>query len=289
MHKQSSIERDVVRIQPAIFILSALLVPVLVTAFIMLYVFPQDVGADRFAWPVMPLMSSMMLGATYLGGAYFFLVVLLTREWRYVRLGFLPITAFAGSLGIATLLHWDRFVHERFAFQIWAFLYFTVPFILPVLWYRNRRLATGGNVEQERNLPLVIRWAFGVLGAVLTIAGMLLLLFPELMLATWPWTLTALTARVMSAMFLLPGLVGLSLAYVGSWSSARYLFQAQAFTIILMLIAVYVARSNFDWTRPVSWLFTAGLSGVLLLILFTYITMRERHISIQEPDTNRTT
>ncbi len=117
-------------------------------------------------------------------------------------------------------------------------------------------------------------WA-ATIGAVLALAGILLFLFPEGMLPTWPWTITTLTARVMAAIFILPGLVGLSIALEGSWSSARYLLQAQAFTIVLMLIAVYVARADFDWSRPVSWIFTTGLAGVLLLILLTYLSMRE--------------
>jgi hypothetical protein len=213
----------------------------------------------------------MMLGATYLGGAYFFVVVLLSRQWRHVWLGFLPITAFAGALGIATLLHWDRFVHERWAFQIWALLYFTVPFILPVLWYRNQRPAAGA---QERQLPPLSRWAFGLLGAILTIAAVLLLFMPEQMAAAWPWTLTALTARIMASMYILPGLVGLGIAFDGRWDSARYLLQAQAISIILMLIAAYVARADFDWSAPASWFFTGGLSLVLLLIAYTYIRMK---------------
>jgi hypothetical protein len=254
-----------------------LLVPVLAVAFIILYVLPQDVGGNIFAWPVAPQMTAMMLGATYMGGAYFFAAVVLSRQWRHAWLGLLPVTAFAATLGIATLLHWDRFVHERFTFQIWAFLYFTVPFILPVLWYRNQRLAAGANVEREVELLPASRWAFGALGAILTIASLLLFLFPEPMLATWPWTLTPLTARVMAAMFILPGLADLSLAYDGSWSGARYILQAQAFTIILMLIAVYVARADFDWGHPASWLFTGGLGLILVLIAFVYTSGKRRY------------
>jgi hypothetical protein len=272
---RSSVESDVARVQPEILFLSALLVPILTAAFVMIYLFPEQVGADHFAWPMTPLMSSMMLGATYLGGAYFFMVVLLSRQWRHVWLGFLPVTVFAATLGITTLLHWDRFAHDRVAFQLWAFLYFSVPFILPVLWYRNLRLASGVGSGPDRSLPLVFRWIYGFLGAVLALAGILLFLFPEGMLPTWPWTITVLTARVMAAIFILPGLVGLSIAFKGSWSSARYLLQAQAFTILLMLIAVYVAHADFDWSRPVSWVFTSGLAGVLLLILLTYLSMRE--------------
>jgi hypothetical protein len=274
MHARSPDENDAVPVHIPLLILSALLVPVLVVAFAMLYLFPESVGADNFAWPVRPLMSSMMLGATYLGGAYFFMVVLLSRRWRHVRLGFLPITAFAGTLGIATLLHWGNFVHDRWAFVIWAFLYLTVPFILPVLWYRNEQPVSEADVAREGELPPLSRWTFGVLGAILTVAAVLLLVMPELMLATWPWTLTPLTARVMAAMYILPGLVGLSIAYDGRWSSARYLLQAQAFAILLMLIAVYVARADFDWVNPASWLFTGGLSLILLLIAYTYLAKR---------------
>ena len=105
MDTHSTIERHAVSVQTPLLVLAALLVPVLVVAFGMLYLFPESAGADHFAWPITPQMSSMMLGATYLGGAYFFLVVLLSRQWRQVWLGFLPNTAFAGTLGIATLLH----------------------------------------------------------------------------------------------------------------------------------------------------------------------------------------
>jgi hypothetical protein len=276
MKQVSSLDIPDIRVQPVLIVLSALLIPILTVAFIMLYLFPQSIGADYFAWPINPAMSSMMLGATYLGGAFFFVVVLVSRKWRHVWLGFIPVSAFAGTLGIATLLHWDRFVHERFAFQLWAFLYFTVPLILPILWYRNHRLYSVEKDYQEHDLNHLSRWSFGALGIILTIAGMLLLFFPQQMINTWPWTLTPLTARVMSSIFILPGLVGLSLAYVGSWESTRFLLQAQAFTIILMLIASFVARDDFDWNFPGSWLFIGGLSLVLILIVYTFISMRAR-------------
>jgi hypothetical protein len=146
MDKRASAQMSVVPVQTPLIILSVLLVPVLVVAFAMLYLFP-DTGADRFAWPVNPLMSSMMLGATYLGGAYFFLVVLLSRQWRHVWLGFLPITAFAGTLGIATMLHWDRFAHDRWAFWVWAFLYFAVP--LPPAVSLVSQPAAGGRIRHR--------------------------------------------------------------------------------------------------------------------------------------------
>lgn len=274
MHTRPSEAVETVPVQGSLLILSAVIIPVLVVSFTMLYLFPERVGTAYFAWPVRPLMSSMMLGATYISGGYFFMVVLLSRQWRHVRLGFLPITAFAGTLGMATLLHWDGFAQERWAFYVWAIIYFTVPVILPILWYRNQRWTAEADLAREGRLPVASRWAFATLGAVLTVAALLLLLVPEQMVAMWPWTLTALTARVMAAIHILPGLVGLSLAYDGHWSSARYLLQAQALAIVLMLLAVYAGRADFDWAAPTSWVFSGGLSLVLLLIGYTYSAKR---------------
>ena len=271
MRARHSVETDTVPVQPVLVALSVLLIPILVVAFLILYVRP-DAGADFFAWPISPLMSSMMLGATYLGGSYFFLVVIYSREWRHVWLGFLPISAFAATMGLATLLHWDLFVHDRFGFLVWAVLYFVVPFVLPVLWYRNQRLVVEADVEPERELTPIVRRGFGGLGVGLTVAGVLLFLVPNQMAAVWPWTLSTLTARVMAAIYLLPGLVGLGLAYAGTWNGTRYLLHSLAISVVLMLVAVVVARTDFDWSHPTSWLFAGGLIAILGLVAFAYRT-----------------
>lgn len=274
MNTRTAAGRAEAPVQPVIVVLSLLLIPVLVAAFIILYIMPHDVGRNIFAWPVNPRMSSMMLGATYFGGAYFFLIALVSRKWRHVRLGLLPVTSFAGTLGIATLLHWQNFVHDRLAFWLWAFLYFTVPLILPFLWYRNERLATRPDIEREGFLPMALRWAFGALGAVMVIASLLLFFLPQLMIASWPWTLTPLTSRIMAAMFILPGLTGLSIAYDGSWSSARFLFHAQVISIVFMLIAAVIARADIDWAAPTAYLFIGSLTLVVLLIAIAHIVRK---------------
>lgn len=229
-------------------VLAGIIVPILVAAFVMLYLLPND--TDRlFAWPVKPPMTAMMLGATYLGGAYFFTMVLISRQWHTVKLGFLPVTSFAAVLGISTILHWDRFTPGHISFVLWAFLYFTLPFVIPAVWYRNRRVAQGSSVSDEPRLPLALSLAIGALGAILTTVSVILLVFPEVLVPTWPWTLSPLTARVMAAMFALSGLVGLGIAIDRRWSSARIIFQAQAISIILILVAIVRAQDEIAWSR----------------------------------------
>ena len=246
-------------------LLAVVIVPILVAAFVILYLFSGDTGR-LFAWPVKPPMSALMLGGTYLGGAYFFAIAATTRRWHYVSLGFLPVTAFAAILGIATILHWDRFTHGQISFELWAFLYFTLPFVIPVVWYRNWRASRGLKETDERKVPSVLRIATGVLGGVLVGASIVLLLFPNVMIPIWPWALTALTARVLAAMFALSGLVGVGVAVDGRWSAARTPFQAQVVSIALILFGLVVARSDVAWSRWETWLFIAGLLLELAII-----------------------
>ena len=116
------------------------IVPILAAAFVILFVFPDSNG-ERFPWPVRPRLTAMTLGATYLLGSFYFTTVLFARRWREVEIGFLAVSTFAALLGVATIIHWDRFSHEKFQFWLWVFLYFTLPLILPVLWWRNRSTA----------------------------------------------------------------------------------------------------------------------------------------------------
>lgn len=254
------------RILPLTRVLAAIVIPALVIASIILYLIPQRSG-ELFAWSVQPTMTAMMLGATYAGGIYFFSRVLLGHSWNAVRLGFLPVTSFATLLGLATLLHWQNFTQGHLAFQLWALLYFVLPFLLPVAWYLNRRATSPSPTdEQSSMLPTGSRRMFSALGYFFTAIALALFLFPSLMIPTWPWNLTPLTARVMSAMFILPGLVGIAIGRDGRWSSARYILHAQVIVIVLILLAVLITPGDVEWDRFFAQLFVAGLSFILVII-----------------------
>ncbi|HEV7147121.1 MAG TPA: hypothetical protein VGN48_09010, partial [Pedococcus sp.] len=112
--------------------LSGFIAPFLLVAFVLLYGFPGET-ARLWAWPIQSHMTSMLLASAYLGGCYFFVRVLFVeRRWAAVRAGFVSVALFATLLGVATVLHWDKFTHDKVAFWLWAGLYFTAPFL--VLW-----------------------------------------------------------------------------------------------------------------------------------------------------------
>lgn len=261
----SAVDDD--RVRPFTRALAAVIVPVLVAAFVMLYLLPHQ--TERlFAWPVRPPMTSMMLGATYLGGAYFFVRVLTAQRWHHVSLGFLPVAALCFILGTATALHWERFTHGHPSFVLWVFLYFTLPVLLPLAWYRNG--GRGRPDERRAEAPALssaVSLVFGVLGTVFTVVGLLLYLVPERMIPTWPWELTPLTARVVASMFVLTGLIALGIAIDRRWTAVRFILEAQTLAVVLILAAIVVARADFDWSAVGSWTYTGGLLLVLVLVV----------------------
>lgn len=243
--------------------LAAFIIPFLVVAFVLLFFWPNQTD-KTFAWTILPSMTPMMLASAYIGGVYFFTGVILAKQWHHIKVGFLPVTAFASILGVATMLHWDRFNHSHISFFAWTALYFTAPFLVAVIWLRNQVTDPGINDPQDVNIPVGWRGVIGVVGVITILISGLLFLQPALMIAVWPWQLSPLTARVVSAMFVLPGLVGLGIAVDSRWSSSRLILQSQAFSIVFILIGALRAWGDFNQSSPASYLFVGSL--VLLLI-----------------------
>ena len=225
---------------------AGLVIPFLVVAFIILFIFPNQTGM-LFAWKIQPSMSAMMLGSAYAGGIYFFTGVLRSRQWHKVKVGFLPVIAFASLLGIATILHWDKFNHSHVSFFAWAGLYFTTPFIVSFVWLRNRKQDAGNSGEQDTIIPYTWRLIMGAFGSITLVISLFLFLQPGMLISLWPWTLTPLTARVMGAMFALPGLVGLGIALDKRWDAAILILQSQGFSLLLILIASILSSQDYDW------------------------------------------
>ena len=265
------------RIFPETRWVAGLVIPFLVVAFAILYFLPHNT-ATLFAWEIKSPMTAMMLGSAYAGGIYYFSGLLITRQWHRIKVGLLPVTTFASVLSITTILHWDKFNHGTLPFFAWSSLYFTTPFIVFGLWLRNRGQDTNQPDENDAVIPQTLRLVIGSVGVITQAIAIFLFLNPALMIKLWPWVLTPLTSRVMSAMFSLPGIVGLGMAMDARWSSAKIILQSQGFSILLILIAMFRTRAEFDWGTLGSWLFTCGLAGMLtgIIVFYAYFNARQR-------------
>jgi hypothetical protein len=242
-------------ILPATRALSAFIVPFLVVAWVVLYLFPRDTGR-LFAWTIKPPMTPMTLGAVYIGGAYFFVQAFRAKEWHTIKAGFVAVGSFASLMGVATIIHWEKFNHSHVAFWLWSGLYFTTPFLVWGTWAANRRRATVPGPD-DLLLPPVARMVMAATGGVAVIAGLYLFLLPERAIDVWPWTITPLTSRVLGAVFML-GVAGLGVLTDARWTAARLMLQVQVFMLTLILVAAARAHADFDASNAMTWLLLGG-------------------------------
>ena len=262
------------RVRPLTRGVSLAIIPFLVVAFAVLYPFPHDT-ARLFAWPVKPTITPMILASVYIGGAYFFLRAAMASQWHTIKGGFVPVGTFATLMGVATILHWEKFSHTHVAFWLWAGLYFTTPFLIFWVWWANRRHDVPAT-SADLLLPVRVSRVIAVLGALSVLTALFLFLFPGRAVAIWPWMLTPLTARVMGAIFAL-GIAGLGAPADRRWSSARILFQVAALMLALILIAGARASAELDPSNAMTWLIGGGFAGVLAAIAVLYLRMQARH------------
>jgi hypothetical protein len=254
-------------------ILAAVIIPFLVLAFAVLYPWPTDTRR-LFAWEIKPTMSPMVLGSVYLGGAYFFLRVVRATRWHSVAGGFVPVGTFASLMGVTTILHWDRFLHDNLAFWLWVALYFTTPFLVFAVFLANQREyppRTGDEVV----LPPAAAGAIVIAGALSVAMSAFLYLFPHRAIDIWPWQLTPLTARMLGAIFAL-GLAGLGAVRERRWSAARMLMQVACVMLLLILLAGVRAHREFDSSNILTWLFAAGFVGTTVATVALYVRMESR-------------
>jgi len=261
------------RVLPLTRGIAAAIVPFLVVAFAVLYPWPGD--TDRlFAWHIRPTMTAMVLGSAYLGGAWFFVCAARARSWHTVKAGFVPVAVFASLLGIATILHWDKFHHGHVAFWLWVLLYFTTPFLIVLVWLRNRRHDVPADADALL-LPILAARVIAAVGVLALVWGLFLYLLPAAAIALWPWSLTPLTARVLGAVTCL-GLAGIGARFDRRWSSARLPFQVAGVMLTAILVAGVRAHNEFDPGNVLTWLLAAGFVLVTAAVAGLYWRMELR-------------
>lgn len=237
--------------------LSLFILPFLLVAFVLLYLFPRDT-ARLWSWPIKPTMTPMVLASAYLGGAWFFLRVQRERRWHAMKSGFPAVALFATLLGVATVIHWDKFSHGKVAFWIWAALYFVAPFLVAAAWVLNQRYAAPARPEEPRLGP-VSRGATGLAGTLALVTGAAMFVAPDAVIPHWPWLLTPLTCRVLAAVFCL-GSAGIGVWRDPRWSTLGLMLEVAILMLGLMLLAVVRAQGEFATGRSLTWPLLVGVS-----------------------------
>jgi len=258
------------RIHPITRIISLIVVPFLWLAFLILFFYPDSSG-ERFAWAIKPHMTAMYLGAGYLGGSWLFINTIFGKRWHRIAGGFLPITTFTWFMMISTFLHWDKFSNNP-GFYLWLILYVVTPFIIPALWYYNRKTDSG---EPESN-DVLIHPAMLLILRTIAIGSLLYVLVgfinPEFVINTWPWTLSTLTARVMCGWIALLGMGAYTMSTEKRWSGWKVPLESIVIWHVLVFVAAFMNLSDFK-AGLVNW-YTIAV-GMMLIVIFVFYPMME--------------
>ena len=271
MNKSASYRDD--RILPQTRLMLILVVPFLLLAFLILYIFP-DLSGERFAWAIKPHMTALFIGSGYLAGAYMFVFAIFGKRWHRVKAAFPPVTVFTIAMLLATLIHWDRFDVTHLPFQLWLILYILTPIIIPWLWIRNRVTDIGIPDPDDRSVPGFAKWAFMVFGVVGVVMAFFMFISPGSVIPIWPWALSPLTARILGGWF---GLLGVGGFYAGRdsrWSAWRVPLQSITLWGILILTGAFINPADFTnglWNP-----FTVGTAVVVLSLLVFQVWMGSR-------------
>jgi len=248
-------------------------------AFIVLFLLPGQTDR-RFAWTIHPSMTAMLMGAGYGSAIYFFVRVLTERRWHRVGLGFLPITVFTWMMLGTTFLHWGRFRHGSFPFDLWFWIYLITPVLVPAVWLVNRRHDPGSLEARDARFEAPVSRALIATGVVLVAVAAWMYIDPEGVVAVWPWGLSTLTARAIAAFVALPGLGWLAIAADGRWSAARVMIETTALGLVLLLVAVARSWHDFHHANVLTYVYFVGLVGTLAAIA----TLRARMLRRIEQD-----
>jgi hypothetical protein len=261
------------RILPLTRWVAALVIPFLWVAFIILYFFPDTTG-QRFAWAIKPHMTAMYMGAGYLGGSWLFVNALSGKRWHRIQGGFLPITTFTWFMMIGTFLFWDRFAQGHLGFYLWLILYVVTPFLVPLLWFLNKKEDPKTPEEKDLMISSPVLWAlkFVAIGTLIFVAAGLV--NPAFMINVWPWKLTPLTAFVMDGWISLLAVGALVMSFEPRWSGWKIPLGAIVIWHSLFLIAVAMNPADFP-NGVVNW-YTLAVFGMVVGILLLFFFMERR-------------
>jgi len=252
-----------------------------IVAVLQLYFF--STSTDKyFAWTIAVPLTAAFLGAGF--GAGFILVFLYRNEtlWANARVALPGVLVFTLLTLLATFIHFDKFhivsstlPTAVFFSWVWLIIYSAAPIVQAIaIWQQTR--AAGGDPPRQHPLPAWLKIALGSHVAIMLLVGIPLFLAPAVVSPLWPWALTLLTARAVSAWVIGIGVILGHALWENEWSRIRGGALAYAVYSAMQIIALFRFPDQIIF-GPSFWMYIAILVSGVGLGWYGWITAQKIH------------
>jgi hypothetical protein len=229
---------------------------------------------DRyFSWTIDAPITAVVLGSFYFAAINLTLLGGTQRAWVRTRAVVPGTWAFVTLVLVATLIHLDVFrphmespnAITRFEFWVWIGAYTVEPIGLLVFGILQRTMPGSDPPRSEPPPPAAYLRVGSAAGAVATVVGAAMFLFPDTAVDLWSWPLTPLTARILGSWFVGAGLV----MVVAMWERDRWRLFVPALAFVALgpvqLIGIVRYSEQVEWGNVQLWLHLAFLTVVFAL------------------------
>jgi hypothetical protein len=257
------------------------LVQVILAAGFVVWLLLWPSTGDRFAWPVVPRMTAMFIGVSFIARTYLGLHLWREKYWYRLRWQVWGNYGFLAVIALATFWHVEamNWKADIVVAHIWVIAYIVEPLILPLVEPRGEQRNRPLPAElREGPIFMGLKWVCAaalVVGAAM--AG-LLLINPAFMNTRWPWPLDPFDARIMAAFPTLAALWAAHVYFAEDWAEAKLgvlglaLFAAGHFVVWLINLP------SFDFSRHNVWSY--GIVFGLFAALFAFYYWRQQRVSV---------
>jgi hypothetical protein len=230
-------------------------------------------GGPTFAWPVVPRLTAVFIGTSFLLRTFMGISILRAQDWYRLRWIVWGNYTFLTVILVATFWHINEMnwkVNILLA-HIWVLIYIFEPLVLPFLGPYGPE--TAAPVPAEKSEGPVLQGLRRVLITVVmittTFAG-LLFINPQFLDTRWPWPLDPFNARIMAAWPAGVAMWCATMAFAKDWAEIKLGIQAMLLYNAALFVAWLVTLPQYDMTRHNVWTYGLGTGAMAIAFAFYY-------------------
>jgi hypothetical protein len=244
-----------------------------------------------FAWPVIPELTAMFLGAGFILRSYFGYHLWRDKYWYTVRWSLLGDYAFLSVLFVTTWWHIEEMnwhlegvsaglrIFSLIIVHVWVLAYTFEPLTVFLLHPRDPEAGAPVPAElSEGEILPPLKSALVAMFYIGTALWALLFISPAFANTRWPWELNPFDARIMSAWFAGGAVWSITMYFMKDWAEVKMGVRA----ILLFLIGLLVVWVIGLFRYPLNHTGIArgqalayGLSLVVILSWLSYAYLKQ--------------